>query len=406
MSSHIDMVMKICRSGETMDNFATILAICRMAFRDSSAIAERQISKLRDALRAEGADDQAAALDDVLLGKVSSGELRPSRVVTSGTATMERMLRSVRPPVDKESGAPLATIYFPADFEGEAEPILNVGLQSAIDALVEEWQHSAALANAGIRPPLSFLIYGQPGTGKTRLAHVIAARMQVPLVSARLDGLISSFLGTTARNIANLFEFVNRYDCILLLDEFDAVAKVRDDPHEIGEIKRVVNTLLQCLDGRRDIGFTIAITNHEHLLDSAIWRRFDSRVHVPLPDFQTRSEIVRRYLSGVEVDPVDVEFIAWLSDGRSGAEIETVCSALKRYLVMNGTDRRSVLAGLRVNVLLSADHSDSSRNDAFGGSDEQLARILFTDREAKFTQESLARLFDAHQSTISRWIRK
>lgn len=62
---------------------------------------------------------------------------------------------------------------------------------------------------------------------------------------------------------------------MLLLDEFDAIAKVRDDPHEVGEIKRVVNTLLQCLDQRNQLGITIAITNHDQLLDTAIWRRFD-----------------------------------------------------------------------------------------------------------------------------------
>ena len=81
----------------------------------------------------------------------------------------------------------------------------------------------------------------------------------------KLDGLVSSFLGTTARNIGNLFAFANRHRCILLLDEFDAIAKVRDDPQEVGEIKRVVNALLQNLDTRRDVGFTIGITNHPKL---------------------------------------------------------------------------------------------------------------------------------------------
>lgn len=76
----------------------------------------------------------------------------------------------------------------------------------------------------------------------------------LPLIVARLDGLISSFLGTTARNISNLLTFANRYKCVFLLDEFDAVTKLRDDPHELGEIKRVVNTLLQCIDSRADIG--------------------------------------------------------------------------------------------------------------------------------------------------------
>src|SRR5690606_11568106 len=146
------------------------------------------------------------------------------------------------------------------------------------------------------RPAKSCLIYGPPGAGKTRLAYWIAKRTGLPIVSARIDGLVSSFLGTTARNIAALFTFANRYQAILLLDEFDAVAKVRDDPHEVGDIKRVVNTRLQNLDMRENVGVTIGITNHSALLDPAVWRRFDVQLEVPRPDFETRLAIARRYM--------------------------------------------------------------------------------------------------------------
>jgi SpoVK/Ycf46/Vps4 family AAA+-type ATPase len=388
-----------------VENFPTVLAICRTAMRSPNPTLTRNIGKLRDALAKQGHGDQADALSLVLAAKKATDSLAPTRVVLAA-ATVERMTRSVQAPVDKESGAPLASIVFPGDFEKGLEPILDASLSKAIEALVAEWQSSAMLMEAGIRPPLNLLLYGAPGTGKTALAKVIAEQMELPLVTARLDGLISSFLGTTARNIANLFEFANRYDCILLLDEFDAVAKIRDDPHELGEIKRVVNTLLQCLDDRRERGFTIAITNHEHLLDAAIWRRFDSRVAIPRPGAESRLRMVARFLSGVPVEEVDIDFLAWLTDGRSGAEIETLCSSIKRYLVMNGTDRKSLLEALRVNSLLSADHSGSPRQAIFAEDSEKLARQLSNDEEIRFTQESLARLFNTTQSTISRWMRK
>ena len=132
------------------------------------------------------------------------------------------------------------------------------------------------------------LIYGPPGVGKTKLARYLARQLELPCVEVRLDGLMSSFLGTTASNIGALFDFANRYRCVLFLDEFDAVAKARDDVQEIGEIKRVVNTLLQSLDSRNGAGITVAATNHEHLLDHAVWRRFDSRIELHKPDPDVR----------------------------------------------------------------------------------------------------------------------
>jgi DNA-binding transcriptional regulator YiaG len=73
---------------------------------------------------------------------------------------------------------------------------------------------------------------------------------------------------------------------------------------------------------------------------------------------------------------------------------------------MNGTDRKSLLEALRVNSLLSADHSGSPRQAIFAEDSEKLARQLSNDEEIRFTQESLARLFNTTQSTISRWMRK
>lgn len=389
-----------------MENFATVLAICRTALRYENKTLTRSVGQLRDQLRRQGDESQANALAALLDHSVQGASMVPTKVVLSSTSLVEKMTKSIHAPVDRETGAPLASISLPETAHEKEQPILEDQLQAAITSLIEEWKHSAALSAAGVRPPLSLLMYGEPGTGKTVLAQAIAEEMKMPLVTARLDGLISSFLGTTARNIATLFEFANRYDCILLLDEFDAVAKVRDDPHEIGEIKRVVNTLLQCLDGRRDLGFTIAITNHEHLLDAAIWRRFDTTIAIPKPSVVSRRKIVERFLRGLEVDPVDIDFLAWLTEGRSGAQIEAICDSIKRHLIMSGEGRQTIMAALRVNTLLNADTSDSERSRLIAGEPEPLARELATSESLKFTQESLAKLFNTTQPTISRWIRK
>ena len=117
--------------------------------------------------------------------------------------------------------------------------------------------------------------------------------MNLPLVTARFDTLISSLLGNTAKNIHRIFEFAKKRPCILFLDEFDAIAKARDDAHELGELKRVVNSLLQNIDDFSQEGILIAATNHADMLDSAVWRRFQTIIELPTPG----SDEIRRFIN-------------------------------------------------------------------------------------------------------------
>ena len=272
--------------------------------------------------------------------------------------------------MDRETGARLCFINFPA---GEwAQPIYGDVINGTIEDLLQEWANAEALRSMAVEPTRSLLIYGPPGSGKTVTAHYISRRLGLPLVTARIDGLISSFLGTTARNIANLFDFANRYACVLLLDEFDALAKLRDDPQEIGEIKRVVNTLLQNLDGRRDYGVTIAITNHDRLLDAAVWRRFETQVHIGEPDLRGREQLIARFLDPVKAEEPTLRIFSYCLAGRSGADIERICMSVKRTLALSwkAHDGPGVFHALSSVLARSAHH------------DHVPARILATDQDA------------------------
>jgi hypothetical protein len=190
-----------------------------------------------------------------------------------------------------------------------------------------------------------------------------------------------------------------------VLDEFDALAKMRDDPHELGELKRVVNTLLQNLDARADKGLTIAITNHEGLLDPAVWRRFQNHIRIGLPDWPTRFEMLRTFLASLELSDDVLKTLSYIAGPRSGSDLKTFADALRRSLALGG-------APATPSAITSATKALLPRL-GIEGSDMEPAR-LFMNNEPHFIgsilhadlgirQDSLAQMFQCSQSKISRW---
>lgn len=238
-----------------------------------------------------------------------------------------QLAQSAPPPVDSESRFPLLERLSARG--DESTTVLTEMQESVVDEFVHAVQHRAALDNLGIASTPSLLLYGPPGCGKTQLAGGIARRLKLPLYIARLDGIISSYLGSTAKNIRAIFEFAARTPCVLFLDEFDAIAKLRDDQQELGELKRVVNSFIQTLDiFARDL-IVIAATNHEQLLDTAVWRRFTFQLEIGLPDQATRERLWQQFAGNVSLTEKEVEVLADLSEGFSGAALRATADRLK-----------------------------------------------------------------------------
>lgn len=227
--------------------------------------------------------------------------------------------------------------------------ILTQEQQDLVSEFISIAKSQGRLESEGIPVQTSLLIYGPPGCGKSSLATYIAKELQLPLYLARIDGLISSFLGNTAKNIRAVFEFVSKGPCVLLLDEFDAIAKIRDDKQELGELKRVVNSFLQNLDSLGSENIIIAATNHQQLLDPAVWRRFSYTLSLSFPNEDQREKIWDIYLRPHGFTPHDLELFTDLSDGFSGAEIREVCTRLKRQSVVHSTQPgvEDVFVGLK-----------------------------------------------------------
>jgi len=389
-----------------MKHFAAIQSLCRVGLENDGLKFRKQVERLKTRLEKDNMIKEADTLGRLLISHEKLMELRPSKVELSKFFVGgEPMTQNVHPPVDKETSAPLADIIHMGG-KDHASPIFSDVLLKSINGVVDEWQHYKKLQKLGVEPSRSCLLFGEPGTGKTLTAYYMAEKLGLPIVSARLDGLVSSFLGTTARNIANLFEFANRYQCILLLDEFDAIAKLRDDPQEVGEIKRVVNTLLQNLDARAEVGITIAITNHESLLDPAIWRRFEVRVSMPQPEYEQRQEMVKYYLEPLSLKKEYVDFLAWISEDCSGADIKNMLNSMKRVMALSGTedDKLDVIATLSAYSFTNASNVKKGYFDLLATNQKSLVRKIFEDQDNKFTQKSIGEVLDKDQTTISRWL--
>lgn len=272
----------------------------------------------------------------------------------SASVSAARIPFQDRVPVDSETRLSLA------DEARVSTTDLEIFLSETVRRSVDEFIRFASAADQliaeGLTATPSLLMYGPPGCGKTELARFIAAHLELPLLTARTDTLISSYLGSTAKNLRFLFDHAAARPCVLFLDEFDAIGKLRDDRHELGELKRVVVSLLQNIDAAQDRLILLAATNHEHLLDPAIWRRFAYRVRIGLPDEAARSAMFPRFLAR-ELSPATLSRLVAASEGLTGSDIRGVCEAERRDMVLSSADRISEASLLR-RILFTAIGAD------------------------------------------------
>lgn len=384
--------------------FSIIQSLCRSALSGDRELVIHQVERLSEAYMASGDDKASSSLKSMLINANKRVDLKPSKVSVSSALKGETLLPSTPIPVDKETSSPILEVIFPSEINVE-EPLFDVKIKEAVESVVVEWNNYGVLVEMNATPSRSCLIFGEPGTGKTHLAKWMAKEIKLPIVMAKLDSIVSSFLGTSARNIGNLFKFANRYNCILLLDEFDAIAKLRNDPQEVGEVKRIVNSLLQCLDERNSVGFTIGITNHEQLLDPAIWRRFDVQIDIPKPSNRVVQELLKIFLRPLQFSETELKFMSWCLNGSTGADIEKWTNWLKRMKIINGDKQESLISLMKRYVLLNSGRISKNIKEVIDAPTDVLLELL-TGSDNDFKKKEVASLLNITPSSLSKQISK
>ena len=283
--------------------------------------------------------------------------------------------------------------------------MLNGEPGATISQFIDDAKNIDLLSEKGVSARLGLLLYGPPGTGKTLLAGHVAASLGRPFYIARLDSLISSRLGETAKNIRGIFEYVPSKKAVLFLDEMDAIAKVRDDRHELGELKRVVNTVLQGLDSLTDDVITVAATNHPHLLDPAIWRRFPYKAEISQPDRDVRESLWLHFLyEGDKARRDEAALLAQVSDGLNGADIENIGLAARRRTILSGAET----ALTKILLAVAGSRSGSARLISNNDLDAQAKRTVstFLREKGEISQAEIARIVGVSRQMVNKYLKE
>lgn len=213
--------------------------------------------------------------------------------------------------------------------------VLDDDLMAQLRRIVYEQRQRARLKNHGLNPRRKLLLTGPPGSGKTMTASALAGELGLPLFSVLLHGILTKFMGEAAAKLRLIFDAMTEMRGVYLFDEIDALAGKRERDNDVGEARRILNSFLQFLEQDQSDVLIVATTNHESLLDRAIFRRFQAILKYQLPSDELIIEALKMRLQGFDVSDVNWSRVATEAHGLSHAEIMAAAEDAARNAILD-----------------------------------------------------------------------
>ncbi|MNW50693.1 ATP-dependent zinc metalloprotease FtsH [compost metagenome] len=246
-------------------------------------------------------------------------------------------------PITRPNGELSSLLHASYPKERLSNMVLDSETKRLLKRTLDEQHHRAQFASFGLVPRKKFLLVGPPGCGKTMTAKMLAGELSRPLFVVGLEGLLSRYLGETSVHLNAIFESMKKVSGVYLFDEFDSIGTYRGDARDIGEVRRVLSTFLQLIENDESDSIVVAATNYEHVLDDALFRRFDDVIEFSLPSATLIEDFLKKTLqlvSGKVKYPW--KEVTKLCEGLSFAEIERACMDAIKCMIMDGDSELSV----------------------------------------------------------------
>lgn len=217
--------------------------------------------------------------------------------------------------------------------------VIDDNVKGRLERVLTEQRRSDDLRQHGFEPLHSLLLVGDPGTGKTMTASVLAGELNLPLFMIRLETLITKFMGETAAKLRLIFDAVEESRGVYLFDEVDALAGDRAVGNDVGEVRRILNSFLQFLDHDHSASLIVAATNHPQLLDRAVFRRFDTVLEFQTPTPDIARQVIKNRLAALDIMGLGWSQVDAMAEGLSHAELVIACEQAAKEAILSKRHR-------------------------------------------------------------------